>query len=73
MNARWCAGKVGAALLTLVFVLIFNFFLFRGLGDPTTQLARLPQSDPRRSSSCAPSTGSTSPWSASSPTTPATP
>ena len=35
MNARWLAGKVGAALLTLVFVLIFNFFLFRGLGDPT--------------------------------------
>ncbi len=47
MNARWIAGKVGAALLTLVFVLIFNFFLFRGLGDPTTQLARLPQSDPQ--------------------------
>ncbi len=46
MNTRWLAGKVGAALLTLVFVLIFNFFLFRGLGDPTTQLARLPQSNP---------------------------
>jgi peptide/nickel transport system permease protein len=46
MNARWLAGKVGAALLTLVFVLIFNFFLFRGIGDPTAQLARLPQSTP---------------------------
>ena len=46
MNARWLAGKVGAALLTLAFVLVFNFFLFRGLGDPTTQLARLPQSSP---------------------------
>ena len=46
MNARWLAGKVGAALLTLVFVLVFNFFLFRALGDPTTQLARLPQSTP---------------------------
>jgi peptide/nickel transport system permease protein len=46
MNARWLAGKVGAAVLTLIFVLIFNFFLFRGLGDPTTQLARLPQSNP---------------------------
>ncbi len=42
MNARWLAGKVGAAILTLVFVLIFNFFLFRAVGDPTTQLARLP-------------------------------
>ena len=46
MNARWLVGKVGAAVLTLVFVLIFNFFLFRGLGDPTTQLARLPQASP---------------------------
>jgi peptide/nickel transport system permease protein len=46
VNARWLAGKVGAALLTLAFVLVFNFFLFRGLGDPTTQLARLPQSSP---------------------------
>src|SRR5688572_30299352 len=46
MNARWLAGKLGAALLTLVFVLIFNFFLFRGIGDPTAQLARLPQASP---------------------------
>jgi peptide/nickel transport system permease protein len=46
VNARWLAGKVGAALLTLVFVLIFNFFLFRGVGDPSSQLARLPQSTP---------------------------
>jgi peptide/nickel transport system permease protein len=46
MNARWLAGKIGAALLTLAFVLVFNFFLFRGLGDPTTQLVRLPQSTP---------------------------
>jgi peptide/nickel transport system permease protein len=29
-------------VLTLIFVLIFNFFLFRAIGDPTTQLARLP-------------------------------
>ncbi|HEX2388237.1 MAG TPA: ABC transporter permease, partial [Solirubrobacterales bacterium] len=35
-------AKVGAAVLTLIFVLIFNFFLFRAIGDPTTQLARLP-------------------------------
>jgi peptide/nickel transport system permease protein len=46
VNARWLAGKLGAAALTLAFVLVFNFFLFRGLGDPTTQLARLPQSNP---------------------------
>jgi peptide/nickel transport system permease protein len=46
MNARWLAGKIGAALVTLAFVLVFNFFLFRGIGDPTTQLARLPQSNP---------------------------
>ena len=42
LSGRWLAGKVGAAILTMVFVLIFNFFLFRAVGDPTTQLARLP-------------------------------
>jgi peptide/nickel transport system permease protein len=46
MSARWLTGKVAAAVLTLVFVIIFNFFLFRVMGDPTTQLARLPQSTP---------------------------
>ena len=42
MNGRWLAGKVAGAILTLIFVLIFNFFLFRAVGDPTEQLARLP-------------------------------
>ena len=42
MTGRWLFTKVGAAVLTLIFVLIFNFFLFRAIGDPTTQLARLP-------------------------------
>ncbi len=46
VSGRWLAGKVGAAVLTLLFVLIFNFFLFRVMGDPTTQLARLPQATP---------------------------
>ena len=46
MNTRWLIGKVGAAVLTLVFVLVFNFFLFRAVGDPTEQLVRLPQSTP---------------------------
>ena len=46
MSARWLVGKAGAALLTLAFVVVFNFFLFRVMGDPTTQLARLPQSTP---------------------------
>ena len=43
MNARWLASKLGAAVVTLIFVLIFNFFLFRAVGDPTEQLVRLPQ------------------------------
>jgi peptide/nickel transport system permease protein len=43
MNARWLAGKLTAALVTLAFVLAFNFFLFRAVGDPTEQLVRLPQ------------------------------
>ena len=46
MSGRWLAEKVAAALLTLAFVIVFNFFLFRLVGDPTTQLARLPQSTP---------------------------
>jgi peptide/nickel transport system permease protein len=43
MNSRWLAGKVAAAVLTLLFVLVFNFFLFRVMGDPTSQLARFPR------------------------------
>ena len=46
MSGRWLAGKVGAAAVTLVFVLIFNFFLFRVMGDPTTQFVRIPQASP---------------------------
>ena len=42
MSGRWLAGKTAAALLTLVFVIVFNFFLFRVMGDPTNQLARVP-------------------------------
>lgn len=42
MSGRWLAGKALAALLTLVFVIVFNFFLFRVMGDPTTQLVRIP-------------------------------
>jgi len=47
VNGRWLTGKVIAAILTLVFVIIFNFFLFRVMGDPTTQLARLPRATPQ--------------------------
>jgi peptide/nickel transport system permease protein len=46
VSARWLAGKVLAAFLTLIFVLVFNFFLFRVMGDPTTQLAKLPRATP---------------------------
>jgi peptide/nickel transport system permease protein len=46
VNARWLAGKVGAAVVTLIFVIVFNFFLFRVMGDPTSQLARLPNASP---------------------------
>jgi peptide/nickel transport system permease protein len=42
VSGRWLAGKALAALLTLVFVIVFNFFLFRVMGDPTDQLARVP-------------------------------
>jgi len=46
VSGRWLAGKAGAAALTLAFVLVFNFFLFRVMGDPTAQLARLPNASP---------------------------
>jgi peptide/nickel transport system permease protein len=46
VSPRWLAGKVLTAFLTLIFVLIVNFFLFRVMGDPTSQLARLPQASP---------------------------
>jgi peptide/nickel transport system permease protein len=47
LSFRWLVGKVGAAFLTLIFVLVFNFFLFRVMGDPTSQLARLPRATPQ--------------------------
>ena len=37
---RYLISKVLQAVLTLLFVLAFNFFLFRGLGDPTQLLAK---------------------------------
>ena len=46
VSPRWLAGKALAAFLTLIFVLVFNFFLFRVMGDPTSQLARLPRASP---------------------------
>jgi peptide/nickel transport system permease protein len=46
LSPRWLAGKALTAFLTLIFVLVFNFFLFRVMGDPTSQLARLPRASP---------------------------
>jgi peptide/nickel transport system permease protein len=37
---RYLLSKLGQALLTLAFVLAFNFFLFRGIGDPLAELLR---------------------------------
>ena len=37
---RYLFAKIFQAVLTLLFVLVFNFFLFRGLGDPTQLLAK---------------------------------
>ncbi len=49
MNAtvRWVIGKVGTSALTLLFVLVFNFFLFRMLpGDAVRSYTRGRQIDP---------------------------
>ena len=41
MSARFVGGKVLAALVTLAFVIAFNFFLFRVIqGDPVANLFR---------------------------------
>ena len=39
-SRRYLLSKILQAVLTLLFVLAFNFFLFRGLGDPTQLLAK---------------------------------
>jgi peptide/nickel transport system permease protein len=46
VRLRWLGAKALGALVTLIFVLVFNFFLFRVMGDPTAQLARLPRATP---------------------------
>ena len=44
MSARFVTGKVLASLVTLVFVICFNFFLFRVVEtDPVASLFRGPQ------------------------------
>lgn len=51
MNAtvRWVIGKVGTSALTLLFVLVFNFFLFRMLpGDAVRSYTRGRQIDPEQ-------------------------
>ena len=42
---KYLISKVLQAVLTLAFVLAFNFFLFRGIGDPVTQLLRESRGD----------------------------
>lgn len=42
MTARSVALRVVSAAVTLVFVLVFNFFLFRAVGNPKNDLARNP-------------------------------
>ena len=58
---KWALRQVGLSLLTLVFVLVFNFFLFRMLpGDPVRTYTRGRQSSAGRCASmspCGPSSG----------------
>ena len=41
--SRVIAAKLALALVTLAFVLTFNFFLFRAIGDPRNDLLRVPR------------------------------
>jgi peptide/nickel transport system permease protein len=45
---RLIAGKIALALITLAFVLTFNFFLFRAVGDPRDDLLRVPHMSPEQ-------------------------
>jgi len=45
VTARRVALRVGVALVTLAFVLVFNFFMIRAAGDPANDLARNPRLD----------------------------
>jgi peptide/nickel transport system permease protein len=45
VNVRRVALRVGVALVTLAFVLVFNFFMIRAAGDPIQDLARNPRID----------------------------
>lgn len=40
MSARYLLRRIAAAFVTLLFILSFNFFLFRVLGDPVQLIAR---------------------------------
>lgn len=40
MSGRYLFKRVVAAFVTLLFILVFNFFLFRVLGDPVQLIAR---------------------------------
>ena len=46
MSWRYLAKRVLAALGTLLFVLVFNFFLFRVIGDPALTVARAQKLSP---------------------------
>ena len=45
MSLRGLLVRIGVALVTLAFVLVFNFFLIRAAGDPIQDLARNPRID----------------------------
>ena len=63
MSGRAVARRVAVAFATLAAVVVFNFFLFRTLGDPAKDLirGRLPARCARRSSTSAATTRARSP------------
>ena len=69
---RLIAGKVALALVTLAFVLTFNFFLFRAVGDPKNDLLRVPHTTATERAHLIHARGSTAPSSTSSGSTCAT-
>ena len=40
MSGRYVARRIAVAIATLIAIIVFNFFLFRTLGDPAKDLIR---------------------------------
>ena len=59
MSKRFVARRVAVAVATLAAIIVFNFFLFRAVGDPRNDLLRVPRMTPERAQAMIEERGST--------------